>query len=114
MNDILVLYYSRHGATRELALAIAHGIDSVPGMQARIRTVPPVSPVFEATQPALPADAPRQHGGPAQIIPRRHGAAMALRRPRRQARLCLHVDGQPARRAGIDLAVDDAAALASR
>ncbi|THC57254.1 NAD(P)H-quinone oxidoreductase, partial [Burkholderia cepacia] len=38
MKDILVLYYSRHGATRDLALAIANGIDSVPGMQARIRT----------------------------------------------------------------------------
>jgi NAD(P)H dehydrogenase (quinone) len=51
MKDILVLYYSRHGATRELALAIAHGVDSVPGMQARVRTVPAVSTVCEATQP---------------------------------------------------------------
>ncbi len=51
MKDILVLYYSRHGATRELALAIAHGVDSVSGMQARVRTVPPVSTVCEATQP---------------------------------------------------------------
>ena len=58
MNDILVLYYSRHGATRELALAIAQGIDSVPGMQARVRTVPPVSTVCEATQPDIPADGP--------------------------------------------------------
>jgi len=58
MNDILVLYYSRHGATRELALAIAQGVDSVPGMQARVRTVPPVSTVCEATQPDIPADGP--------------------------------------------------------
>ena len=58
MKDILVLYYSRHGATRELALAIAQGIDSVAGMQARIRTVPSVSPVSEATQPPIPADGP--------------------------------------------------------
>ncbi|MDR5819888.1 MULTISPECIES: NAD(P)H:quinone oxidoreductase [unclassified Caballeronia] len=58
MNDILVLYYSRHGATRELALAIAQGVDSVPGMQARVRTVPPVSAVCEATQPDIPADGP--------------------------------------------------------
>ncbi|AAU49441.1 flavodoxin [Burkholderia pseudomallei] len=58
MKDILVLYYSRHGATRELALAIAAGIDSVPGMQARIRTVPPVSTVCEATQPDIPDDGP--------------------------------------------------------
>ena len=58
MNDILVLYYSRHGATRELALAIAQGVDSVPGIQARVRTVPPVSTVCEATQPDIPADGP--------------------------------------------------------
>jgi NAD(P)H dehydrogenase (quinone) len=58
MNDILVLYYSRNGATRELARAIAHGVDSVSGMQARVRTVPPVSTVCEATQPDIPADGP--------------------------------------------------------
>ena len=58
MKDILVLYYSRHGATRDLALAIAQGIDSVPGMQARVRTVPAVSAVSEATEPAIPLDGP--------------------------------------------------------
>lgn len=58
MKDILVLYYSRHGTTRELALAIAQGIDSVAGMQARIRTVPSVSPVTEATEPPIPSDGP--------------------------------------------------------
>ena len=45
MTDILVLYYSRHGATRKLAELIARGIDSVPGAQSRLRTVPPVSTV---------------------------------------------------------------------
>src|SRR5476651_965722 len=58
MNDILVLYYSRNGATRELAQAIAQGVDSVPGMQARVRTVPPVSAVCEATQPDIPTNGP--------------------------------------------------------
>jgi NAD(P)H dehydrogenase (quinone) len=58
MKDILVLYYSRHGGTRDLALAIARGVDSVPGMQARVRTVPAVSPVSEATEPAIPPDGP--------------------------------------------------------
>jgi NAD(P)H dehydrogenase (quinone) len=58
MIDILVLYYSRYGATRELALALARGIDSVPGAQARIRTVPAVSTVCEATQPEIPAEGP--------------------------------------------------------
>jgi NAD(P)H dehydrogenase (quinone) len=58
MKDILVLYYSRYGATRELALAIAHGVDSVAGMQARVRTVPPVSTICEATQPDIPTEGP--------------------------------------------------------
>lgn len=58
MKDILVLYYSRHGATRDLAMAIAQGVDSVQGMQARVRTVPAVSAVSEATEPAIPADGP--------------------------------------------------------
>src|SRR5215475_15122114 len=58
MKDILVLYYSRHGATRELALAIAQGVDSVSGMQARVRTVPAVSTVCEATAPDIPSEGP--------------------------------------------------------
>lgn len=58
MADILVLYYSRHGATRELARAIAQGVDSVPGARARLRTVPPVSAVCEATAPEIPSDGP--------------------------------------------------------
>jgi NAD(P)H dehydrogenase (quinone) len=58
MIDILVLYYSRYGATRDLALALSRGIDSVPGAQARIRTVPAVSTVCEATQPEIPNDGP--------------------------------------------------------
>ncbi|MTD33308.1 NAD(P)H:quinone oxidoreductase [Paludibacterium denitrificans] len=54
MQDILVLYYSQHGATRELARLIARGIESVPGAQARLRTVPKVSTVCEASAPAVP------------------------------------------------------------
>jgi NAD(P)H dehydrogenase (quinone) len=53
---ILVLYYSRHGATRKLAELIAQGIESVPGCDARLRTVPAVSTVTEATEPDVPAD----------------------------------------------------------
>lgn len=57
--EILVLFYSRHGATRQLAEAIALGIDSVPGAAARLRTVPPVAPVTEvAAPPVPPAGAP--------------------------------------------------------
>lgn len=52
---ILVLYYSRHGATRKLAELIAQGVESVPGAEARLRTVPAVSTVTEATEPDIPA-----------------------------------------------------------
>lgn len=51
---ILVLYYSRHGSTRKLAELIAQGVESVPGCDARLRTVPPVSTVAEATAPDIP------------------------------------------------------------
>ncbi len=53
---ILVLYYSRHGATRKLAELVAQGIDSVPGTEARLRTVPAVSTVAEATAPDVPSE----------------------------------------------------------
>jgi NAD(P)H dehydrogenase (quinone) len=52
---ILVLYYSRHGATRKLAELIAQGIESVAGCEARLRTVPQISTVTEASEPAVPA-----------------------------------------------------------
>ena len=53
--NILVLYYSRHGATRKLAELIAQGVDSVPGIEARVRTVPAVSTTVEATEADIPA-----------------------------------------------------------
>ena len=51
---ILVLFYSRHGATRKLAELIAQGVESVPGCDARLRTVPAVSSVIEVGVPELP------------------------------------------------------------
>ncbi len=51
---ILVLYYSRHGATRTLAELIARGVDSVEGCEARLRTVPAVSTLIEATEASVP------------------------------------------------------------
>jgi NAD(P)H dehydrogenase (quinone) len=51
---ILVLYYSRHGSTRKLAELIAQGIESVPGCEAWLRTVPAISTVTEAIEPAVP------------------------------------------------------------
>lgn len=58
MNDVLVLYYTRHGATAAMAQQIARGVESVAGMQARIRTVPAVSPVCEATEESIPDQGP--------------------------------------------------------
>jgi NAD(P)H dehydrogenase (quinone) len=52
---MLVLYYSRHGATRKLAECIAQGIESVSGCEARLRTVPQISTVTEATEAQIPA-----------------------------------------------------------
>lgn len=54
MAYILVLYYSRYGATAEMARQIARGVEEVSGIEARIRTVPPVSTVCEATEPGVP------------------------------------------------------------
>ena len=54
MTKILVLYYSRHGATLELANRVARGAELVGGVEAIIRTVPEVSTVCEATEPAVP------------------------------------------------------------
>jgi len=56
--DILVLYYSRNGATRHLAELIAEGIESVPGASARLRTVPAVSAVCEASESDIPDSGP--------------------------------------------------------
>ena len=54
MPDLLVLYYSRGGATRALAERIAAGIESVPGARARLRTVPPVAPLTQTAAPPVP------------------------------------------------------------
>ena len=53
---ILVLYYSRTGQTAEMATQIARGVSRVTGIDARIRTVPGVSPDTEASLPAVPDD----------------------------------------------------------
>lgn len=58
MIEVLVLYYSRHGATAQLAREIAQGIDSVKGVSARIRTVPGVSANTEATESDIPEQGP--------------------------------------------------------
>jgi NAD(P)H dehydrogenase (quinone) len=54
MPDVLVLYYSRYGAVRDMARWVAHGVERVAGMRARLRTVPRVSAVSEAVEPEVP------------------------------------------------------------
>jgi NAD(P)H dehydrogenase (quinone) len=58
VSEILVLYYSRHGNTAAMARRIAHGVEMVEGMTARLRTVPPVSPECEAVAPEIPEEGP--------------------------------------------------------
>jgi len=56
--EILVLYYSRHGATAEMASYIARGVEELDGASARLRTVPEVSAVCEATEEEIPPAGP--------------------------------------------------------
>ncbi len=58
MVEILVLYYSRRGATAEMANLIARGVEGTPGACAKVRTVPDVSAVCEATKDAIPEQGP--------------------------------------------------------
>jgi len=53
-NEILILYYSQHGATRQMAQFVARGVEQVEGVHARLRTVPKISTVCETTEPAIP------------------------------------------------------------
>lgn len=56
MLTILIVYYSRYGATKAMADWIARGVESVEGVQARLRTVPSVSPETLVASPAIPAE----------------------------------------------------------
>ena len=56
MADILVLYYSRGGSVAKLARQVARGVEEVPGMQARLRCVPPVAPLTRVASPPEPDD----------------------------------------------------------
>jgi NAD(P)H dehydrogenase (quinone) len=55
MTTVLVLYYSRNGAVKQMAQHIARGVESVTSVEARIRTVPAVSANTEATESSVPA-----------------------------------------------------------
>ncbi len=74
----LVLYYSRHGATREMARRIARGVEEAK-VEARLRTVPDVSPDIEASAPPVPDE-----GAPyASLDDLRDCAGLALGSPTR-------------------------------
>lgn len=53
---VLVLYYSRFGATAKMAELISQGIEQNAGLEARLRTVPTVSPDNQASQPEIPEE----------------------------------------------------------
>lgn len=55
MTTVLILYYSQGGAVKQMAQLIARGVESVAGVQAKVRTVPKVSASCEATEPEIPA-----------------------------------------------------------
>jgi NAD(P)H dehydrogenase (quinone) len=79
MTEILVLYYSHGGAVRDMAQLVARGVESVAGVKARVRTVPRVSTVCEATEPDIP-----DHGAPyAELRDLEECAGLALGSPTR-------------------------------
>ncbi|MBV9343854.1 MAG: NAD(P)H:quinone oxidoreductase [Gammaproteobacteria bacterium] len=55
MTEILVLYYSRSGATAELARQACRGVESVSGASAKLRTVPAVGAANELAPAQVPA-----------------------------------------------------------
>jgi NAD(P)H dehydrogenase (quinone) len=58
MSEILVLYYSRQGSTAALARQVCRGVEAVAGMQARLRTVAPVSATTDQVDPSVPNEGP--------------------------------------------------------
>lgn len=56
MADILVLHYSARGSVRQLADHVARGVESVPGMHARVRSLPRVAPVTAVAEPGVPPE----------------------------------------------------------
>jgi NAD(P)H dehydrogenase (quinone) len=58
MNEVLVLYYSRQGSTAALARQICRGVEAVAGMQARLRTVAPISATTQKLDPPVPDEGP--------------------------------------------------------
>ncbi len=75
---ILVLYYSRGGSTADMARRVARGVEEG-GLEARLRTVPEVSPDHQATAPPVPAEGPPY----VELDDLKHCAGLALGSPTR-------------------------------
>ena len=56
MPEILIVYYSRNGSVAQLARHVARGVEEIAGMQARLRSEPPVAPVTQHAEPPVPDD----------------------------------------------------------
>ena len=76
---ILVLYYSRHGATAAMAQQVARGVEKVTGMSSRLRTVPAISATCEQTADEIPEDGPLY----CELDDLRHCAGLAMGSPTR-------------------------------
>ncbi|MDI4638407.1 MULTISPECIES: NAD(P)H:quinone oxidoreductase [Halomonadaceae] len=76
---VLILFYSRQGATKAMAEAMAAGVESESGIAARLRTVPPVSATCEAVDPDIPAEGAVY----ASLDDLRHCAGLAIGSPTR-------------------------------
>ena len=79
MGYVLIIYYSRHGATAEMARQIARGVEEDGGLEARVRTVPAVSAVCEAVADDIPEQGPPY----ATLEDLRHCSALAIGSPTR-------------------------------
>lgn len=79
MAEILILYYSQSGSVAAMADLIARGVEEVPGMTARLRTVPKVANVISAVEDNIPSS-----GAPyAELSDLEECAGLALGSPTR-------------------------------
>jgi len=132
VTEVLVLYYSRKGSTAELARQVCRGVESVTGVTAKLRTVPPVSaeserpakPIPESGPPYASLDDLRQADGLILGSPTRFGNMAAPLKyfldctsslwpvggARREAGRCVHLHAVDAWRTGDDAPFNDDAA----
>ncbi len=113
MAYILVLYYSRFGSVAKMAEYVARGVEEIPGIEAKIRTVPPVSTTCEAVEDAIPPSGPPY----ASIDDLKNCAGLALGSPTRfgnmAAPLKYFLDGTSSLWLNGDLAGKPAAVFSS-